>query len=272
MKPGDITRDTLSVGCSVLISTRSRKDRHLIKGLVSEILTSSNTHPHGILVRLESGEEGRVQELVGREESAKTDPRMSALEGPVNNSQLQGLITSGENHFIEYKESLLWSQDLTQDELNSVSNETKRYGRDSSKIIVAKVISSFLNSDGGTLIIGLREDKELTKNQIVGIEKEYVKLKDKCEDGYRRILLDGVLKAYFPEFVFNRFSDYFRIDFHKVLDKTLCIIEVSRADAPVFIQIRKDKLFFIRVDASVRQLQDESILTYCHSRYPVRQS
>ena len=35
-------------------------------GIVKEILTSSANHPHGIKVRLESGEVGRVQEIVDK--------------------------------------------------------------------------------------------------------------------------------------------------------------------------------------------------------------
>ena len=34
------------------------------RGVVKEILTKSSHHPHGIKVRLESGEVGRVQEIV----------------------------------------------------------------------------------------------------------------------------------------------------------------------------------------------------------------
>jgi len=34
------------------------------RGIVKDILTSSEYHPHGIKVRLESGEVGRVQEIV----------------------------------------------------------------------------------------------------------------------------------------------------------------------------------------------------------------
>ncbi len=37
------------------------------EGIVRDILTSSATHPHGIKVRLESGEVGRVQEVLGEE-------------------------------------------------------------------------------------------------------------------------------------------------------------------------------------------------------------
>jgi uncharacterized repeat protein (TIGR03833 family) len=35
------------------------------RGIVREILTKSPQHPHGIKVRLETGEVGRVQEIVG---------------------------------------------------------------------------------------------------------------------------------------------------------------------------------------------------------------
>jgi uncharacterized repeat protein (TIGR03833 family) len=34
------------------------------RGIVKDILTNSSYHPHGIKVRLESGEVGRVQEIV----------------------------------------------------------------------------------------------------------------------------------------------------------------------------------------------------------------
>jgi uncharacterized repeat protein (TIGR03833 family) len=33
------------------------------KGIVKDILTNSSVHPHGIKVRLESGEVGRVKEI-----------------------------------------------------------------------------------------------------------------------------------------------------------------------------------------------------------------
>ncbi len=36
----------------------------LTEGIVRDILTSSATHPHGIKVRLRSGEVGRVKEVV----------------------------------------------------------------------------------------------------------------------------------------------------------------------------------------------------------------
>lgn len=34
------------------------------RGIVKELLTNSSTHPHGIKVRLQDGQVGRVQEIV----------------------------------------------------------------------------------------------------------------------------------------------------------------------------------------------------------------
>jgi uncharacterized repeat protein (TIGR03833 family) len=35
------------------------------RGIVKDILTNSSTHPHGIKVRLQDGQVGRVQEILG---------------------------------------------------------------------------------------------------------------------------------------------------------------------------------------------------------------
>lgn len=46
-----------------------KEDQHsgrLTRGIVEAILTNSSFHPHGIKVRLESGEVGRVQHIVSK--------------------------------------------------------------------------------------------------------------------------------------------------------------------------------------------------------------
>jgi uncharacterized repeat protein (TIGR03833 family) len=44
-----------------------KQDQHsdkLTEGVVKDILTKSSTHPHGIKVRLQSGQVGRVKEIL----------------------------------------------------------------------------------------------------------------------------------------------------------------------------------------------------------------
>jgi uncharacterized repeat protein (TIGR03833 family) len=60
-------RDRLAIqpGCTVDIILK--EDQHSGKktrGIVQEILTNSQTHPHGIKVRLKDGRVGRVAEII----------------------------------------------------------------------------------------------------------------------------------------------------------------------------------------------------------------
>ena len=56
-----------SIRPGVEVSITLKKDQgsgKLTRGIVKDILTSSSFHPHGIKVRLTSGDVGRVQEVL----------------------------------------------------------------------------------------------------------------------------------------------------------------------------------------------------------------
>lgn len=58
-------RTNIKPGLSVLIVLKKdQRSGKVTKGIVKDILTNSRHHPHGIKVRLESGEVGRVKEIV----------------------------------------------------------------------------------------------------------------------------------------------------------------------------------------------------------------
>jgi uncharacterized repeat protein (TIGR03833 family) len=48
-----------------IVQKADQRSGRLTDGIVKDILTNSPRHPHGIKVRLESGEVGRVKEIVG---------------------------------------------------------------------------------------------------------------------------------------------------------------------------------------------------------------
>jgi len=49
----------------LIVLKKDQRSGKLTEGIVKDILTKSQTHTHGIKVRLESGEIGRVKEIVG---------------------------------------------------------------------------------------------------------------------------------------------------------------------------------------------------------------
>ena len=59
------TRSSVKPGMTVLIVLKQdQRTGKLTKGIVKDILTKSPNHPHGIKVRLENGQVGRVKEIV----------------------------------------------------------------------------------------------------------------------------------------------------------------------------------------------------------------
>ena len=53
--PGDIVD---------IVMKKDQRTKKLTRGIVDEILTNSSHHPHGIKVRLQSGQIGRVQNII----------------------------------------------------------------------------------------------------------------------------------------------------------------------------------------------------------------
>lgn len=57
-------RDDIEPGMKVAIVLKEdQRTGELTEGVVQDVLTNSPTHPHGIKVRLTSGEVGRVKEI-----------------------------------------------------------------------------------------------------------------------------------------------------------------------------------------------------------------
>jgi uncharacterized repeat protein (TIGR03833 family) len=58
-------REDVKIGVEVEIVLKAdQRSGTLTRGIVAEILTNSDFHPHGIKVRLEDGQVGRVQNIL----------------------------------------------------------------------------------------------------------------------------------------------------------------------------------------------------------------
>jgi uncharacterized repeat protein (TIGR03833 family) len=57
-------RANIKIGAHVSIVLKQDQDSgNLTEGMVEKILTNSSSHPHGIKVRLDSGDVGRVKQI-----------------------------------------------------------------------------------------------------------------------------------------------------------------------------------------------------------------
>jgi uncharacterized repeat protein (TIGR03833 family) len=60
-----IKRENIRIGAKVnIVLKKDQRTGKLTQGIVKNILTKSPRHPHGIKVRLEGGQVGRVKEIL----------------------------------------------------------------------------------------------------------------------------------------------------------------------------------------------------------------
>ena len=58
-------RKNITAGITVdIVLKADQRTGKLTRGVVKDLLTNSQTHPHGIKVRLTDGQVGRVQEII----------------------------------------------------------------------------------------------------------------------------------------------------------------------------------------------------------------
>jgi len=256
--------EAVSVGQTVCINPRSDRSREKrITGVVAEVLTKNLSHPHGVLVKLNNGEIGRVKH------EAQDGSQKSTIDTSTPAPSIKSLIETGESHSVEFKTDALWSAKYSAEDIKNhrpQTSELHAFGRAASKVIIAKTMAAFLNSDGGHLVVGFKEGKNGQPDEVVGVDVEFSKLKDSSIDGYRRMITE-VIKDYFPSFVFNMFNNHFEISFEEVDGKNLCLVTVRKSKKRVFLKLQRKDYFFVRVDASTRELQGEQILEYCDSRF-----
>lgn len=65
-------RERKNIRAGIKVAIVLKQDQRTGKrtnGIVKDLLTNSNFHPHGIKVRLTDGQVGRVQEILGNEEN-----------------------------------------------------------------------------------------------------------------------------------------------------------------------------------------------------------
>lgn len=157
-------------------------------------------------------------------------------------SNINKLITDGESDLIEFKSSLRW--DIKKQTINKSLDKA-----------VIKTIAAFLNSKGGTLVIGVDDQGE-----VLGLDKDMMALPKKNTDGFELLLLDLLstrLGADLAAFV--------KIIFHNINDKEICRVIVSPAPRPVYVKDNADAKFYVRLGASTRELNVADAVNYISS-------
>ncbi|RLD44693.1 MAG: hypothetical protein DRI86_06920 [Bacteroidetes bacterium] len=151
---------------------------------------------------------------------------------------LKLLLIEDENRYLEFKSSMRW--DYRQEKVNPALEQ-----------VIFKTIAAFGNTDGGILIIGVDDDKN-----VLGLQNDFDTLKKKDAD-YFEIHLRNLLHTLMGV---KYVSSYIRMKFEIVNNKTVCKLRVLKAKEPLFL-IVKDKngksneKFYVRSGNSSQEIE-----------------
>ena len=153
------------------------------------------------------------------------------------------LIKLGESQVLEFKSTFQW------DVIQSQQNKDLRQSS-------LKTVAAFLNSQGGTLVIGVEDD-----GNVFGLDRDFALVKD-SHDGFKRLLSSLIVET-----MGAAATPYWKIRFEDIDGKCVCVVDVEQAPEPVFFKSNKDKLFYIRVSNTTRPLDHEEMLSYVEANW-----
>jgi len=258
MDPRACHRKNLSEGLLVLYSKSENDPESLWRqGIIENFEVGSEIEfgKHGYPIRLTNGDIGFVKQIIDTDE--------------INSEHIINLIKIDENQKLEFKETF------------SVDNESGEKLK-CLKDATVKEVAAFMNTLGGTILIGVSNDRS-----IVGIERDFKiidvdpKKKETPEDKFKRNIEDMIRNRLKDPSI----TDYFDIHLVPVeeneLTKTVGVIKVRKCPKAIFMDVdvsisvcgtNKTKsstkqVFYIRTpDSKVREVEPRDLQDFLKNR------
>lgn len=177
-----------------------------------------------LLFRLALGWRGRWKRL------ARAVNRAHAGE-----AELRELIEKGEGERLEFKSTLRWNL------------KRNRPGREI-ELSWLKTVVAFLNSGGGTLLIGVADDGRILGTRADGFPSD---------DRYLLKVNDLVQK-----FIGVEFARHLRYELRRLGEESILVMDVMPSSEPAFLRTGDDDLFYVRMGPASRKLNVRRTLEY----------
>lgn len=178
----------------------------------------------------------------------QSDGRPKEDENSPSNVPTGELVDRKESARLEFKETARWH------------TKANMHHKDI-ELEVVKSVAGFLNKDGGTLLIGVADNNELT-----GFERDLALFKsgrqgphDAFELWFTGVLDESIGAASTASFV--------RAGFEVVSDKDVFRIDVLPSDKPVYVKWESDEFFFVRTNNRTRRMKTQDAANYIASHW-----
>jgi hypothetical protein len=157
---------------------------------------------------------------------------------------LRGTIARGESASLEFKSTFRW--DLREGCINR-SLET----------VVLKTLAGYLNSKGGTLLIGVADN-----GNIIGLDSDYSTLKKPDRDGFEQVFMTSIASK-----LGGDACQCVQAVFHSIEDQDICRVMVSPAHRPVYVRDGETPKLYVRTGVSTRELNVQEAINYNATRW-----
>ena len=161
----------------------------------------------------------------------------------VHARSIEELVQLGESQTLEFKSTLHW--DVIQNQLNKNLRKSS-----------LKTVAGFLNTDGGTLVIGVEDN-----GAAYGLHND-LKLTQNSLDKYANLLTSLIIENIGAEF-----AGSFDIRFEDLFGEQVCVIDVEGAPIPAYMRGDKGSEFYIRFGPTSRMLDAEETVNYINMHW-----
>jgi len=163
-------------------------------------------------------------------------------------ADIERLLGSDESARLEFKASLREPVDRNPADTRPLGELRRSVEREA-----IETLAAFLNTDGGTLIIGVKDD-----HAIVGIEADYPWVKPKSRDGWR-LTFDHLVTHQLGTEVMNCIN----LQLEPWYDHTIAVIRCEPRQEPTWVG---DELY-ARCTASTEKLSTRHAIAWCRQRW-----
>lgn len=175
------------------------------------------------------------------------------LQPPRPAEPIDELIRRGESDRLEFKSSARWN-------LHTKARDERI------ELVIAKAVSGFLNSDGGTLLIGVNDDGDL-----VGLANDFTVVKSPDPDRFELWLRDFLATTLGQNGAVQPVIDFTAVIVDGA-DTYVCRVTCPTSPRPVFLRPGKGGAqpeLWVRIGNSTRQLKVDEAVDYVMNRWPL---
>jgi len=170
------------------------------------------------------------------------------LTGKPELRTIDELIDNDEDYSVEFKSTARW--DVRENAPSKVMEDG-----------IVKTVAGFLNTDGGTLLIGIGPDRE-----VLGLTPDYLRVKPQNGDGFMNWLTTHLVNALGHTPVSRTRARVVRHEGHEI-----CRVDAAFSTAPVMAKTSKaEGVFFVRMNNSTRVIPEAELDEYTAAHWGTR--